>query len=214
MRAELGVSPENQEQLVFEVRSLSALPEETIAMVVPAYGDRRASHSQTLKPRVLVTGMSGTGKSSVVRRLREVGHDAVDIDEDGYLDESSEEPLWKEEPLRRVVQESEGPLFLAGTAANQGSFYPDLDHIVLLSAPATIVRERVRSRTNSPFGKRPGELDRIMADLENVEPLLRAGCDLELDTSRLGIIEVTNALLHHVGLPALPSDERTNRLQG
>jgi broad-specificity NMP kinase len=182
-------------------------------MVVPACGHRSASHSQTPGPRVLVTGMSGTGKSSVVHRLREVGHHAVDIDEDGYLDESGEEPLWKEEPLRRVVEDSEGPLFLAGTAANQGSFYPHLDHIVLLSAPAAVVRERVRSRTNSPFGKRPGELDRIMADLENVEPLLRAGCDLELDTSGLESVEVTNALLRHVGLPTLPADEETNRLQ-
>jgi hypothetical protein len=159
--------------------------------------------------------MSGTGKSSVIRCLRDVGHHAVDIDEDGYLDESGIEPLWTEEPLRRVVEQSEGPLFLAGTAANQGAFYPHLDHIVLLSAPAAVVRERVRRRTNSPFGKRPGELDRIMADLENVEPLLRAGCDLELDTSRLEIIEVTNALLRHIGLPTLPiTDEGTNRVGG
>ena len=170
-------------------------------MEVPAPSDRRASRSQAPAPHVLVTGMSGTGKSSVMRCLKDVGHHAVDIDEDGYLDESGDESLWKEEPLRRLIEESEGPLFLAGTAANQVSFYADLDHIVLLSAPAVVIRERIRSRTSNSFGKRPGELDRILADLAKVEPLLRAKCDLELDTSRLGVKDVTNALLRHVGLP-------------
>jgi hypothetical protein len=44
--------------------------------------------------------------------------------------------------------------------------------------------ERIGGRTNNTFGKSPEERARILADLAEVEPLLRAGCTHELDASR------------------------------
>jgi hypothetical protein len=43
----------------------------------------------------------------------------------------------------------------------------------LLSAPAGVLAERLASRTANSFGKAPGELGRVLDDLQAGEPLLR-----------------------------------------
>ena len=68
--------------------------------------------------------------------------------------------------------------------ANQGRFYDRFDAVVLLSAPADVMLERIDARTDNPFGKSAEERAQVLADLAEVEPLLRAGCTHELDASR------------------------------
>ena len=134
--------------------------------------------------RVLLTGMSGTGKSSVVRALAARGYKAVDTD-DGWS-----EPLpdgrqqWREDAIDRLLDtEDADVLFLAGCEENQAQFHPRFDHIVLLSAPVETLLERVATRTGNPYGKSAEELSRILDDLENVEPLLRRVADHEIRTT-------------------------------
>jgi hypothetical protein len=62
-------------------------------------------------------------------------------------------------------------------------FYPRFDHIVLLSAPAAVIVERLASRTTNPYGKRPEEVARVLALIQTIEPKLRQVADLEVDTS-------------------------------
>ena len=76
-------------------------------------------------------------------------------------------------------------------------FVPQFDHIVLLSAPADVLAERLGRRTNNQFGKRPEELDQVMTVLRTVEPLLRKLADHEIDT-RGSLDEVVAAVLMHV----------------
>jgi thymidylate kinase len=73
-------------------------------------------------------------------------------------------------------------LFISGCVSNQGKFYPRFDAVVLLSAPADVIFERVAYRESNAFGKRDAERERIFDDLANVEPLLRAGATAEIDT--------------------------------
>jgi dephospho-CoA kinase len=134
--------------------------------------------------RVLLTGMSGTGKSSVVQALAARGYKAVDTD-DGWS-----EPLpdgrqrWREDAIARLLDtEDADVLFLAGCEENQAQFHPRFDHIVLLSAPVETLLERLDTRTENPYGKSPEELRRILDDLENVEPLLRRVADHEVRTT-------------------------------
>ena len=134
--------------------------------------------------RVLLTGMSGTGKSSVVRALAARGYKAVDTD-DGWS-----EPLpdgrqqWREDAIDRLLDtEDADVLFVAGCEENQAQFHPRFDRIVLLSAPVETLLERVATRTGNPYGKSPDELSRILDDLENVEPLLRRVADHEIRTT-------------------------------
>ena len=75
-------------------------------------------------------------------------------------------------------------LFVQGCVRNQGKFYDRFDAVVLLSAPAEVILDRIARRTTNDYGKTSLEREMILDDLAKVEPLLRAGCSHELDASR------------------------------
>jgi shikimate kinase len=135
--------------------------------------------------RVLLTGMSGTGKSSVIAELKRRGFAAIDMDEPGWSVRDAEgHQLWCEERLREVLAaEHAGPVFVSGCAENQVKFYPQFSHIVLMSAPADVIKERLASRTDNPYGQRPDELAEVLHHLAWVEPLLRRSATHEIVTT-------------------------------
>src|SRR3954451_7322068 len=144
--------------------------------------------------RILVTGMSGTGKSSALAELERRGHYVVDTDYGGWGDGV----LWDEERMAALLAEADRrTLFVSGTVENQGRFYDRFDAVVLLSAPVDVLLERIRTRTTNPFGKSAEERKRILADLAEVEPLLRATATHELDATRP--VEVVVAELAAIG---------------
>lgn len=148
--------------------------------------------------RVLLTGMSGTGKSSVVRALVARGHKAVDTD-DGYVEELPDNrQRWREDAVEELLDtEDTEVLFVAGSEENQVRFHPRFDHIVLLSAPPDVVIERVSTRRNNPFGSTAADRQRILADLEAVEPLLRRVAHHEVVTT-VPLDEVVSTVLRLV----------------
>lgn len=146
--------------------------------------------------RVLLTGMSGTGKSSVIQALSARGFKAVDTD-DGWC-----EPLpgsrqrWREDAIGRLLDTEDAEvLFVAGCEENQVRFHRRFDLIILLSVPAEVLAERLASRTTNSFGRAPGELDRVLDDLQAVEPLLRTAATHEIRTT-MPLSEVVAAVLH------------------
>ena len=145
--------------------------------------------------RVMVTGMSGTGKSSALAELGRRGYRVVDTDDPGWReyrehDEPSDEThrgewLWVEERITGLLDSDDGrPLVVAGCVRNQSTFYDRFDAVVLLSAPAEVILDRIDRRTTNDYGKTPLERAMILDDLTRVEPLLRQGCTHELDASR------------------------------
>jgi shikimate kinase len=78
-----------------------------------------------------------------------------------------------------------------------GKFLPQFDDIILLSTSATVIVERLRKRTNNPYGKQPDEVARVLSLLETVEPLLRRSAGDEIDTS-VSLDDVVTAVLHIV----------------
>jgi hypothetical protein len=70
---------------------------------------------------------------------------------------------------------------VSGTVSNQGRFYSRFDAVVLLSAPAGVLLERIESRTTNDYGKTSEQRGLILAHLAEVEPLLRASCTHEID---------------------------------
>jgi thymidylate kinase len=67
---------------------------------------------------------------------------------------------------------------------NQSKFYDRFNAVVLLSAPADVILDRIARRTTNNYGKTSVERAMILDDLVRVEPLLRESCTHELDASR------------------------------
>jgi dephospho-CoA kinase len=149
--------------------------------------------------RILVTGMSGTGKSSVVAELSARGYKAVDADSAEYSEWvevsgdtsalgspewGARDWMWREDRIQALLStEDADVLFVSGCAANMGKFLPQFDHVVLLSAPAQIIVERLATRTTNAYGKRPEEVERTLELIETIEPRLRRVADHEIDAS-------------------------------
>ena len=139
----------------------------------------------TLHAAVLVTGMSGVGKSTVLAELARRGYATVDTDDGPWIELIGGEPLWRETLIEELLNRPrERPLFVQGTVANQGRFYDRFTAIVLLTAPTDVVLDRIAHRTNNPFGKTAQERSRILADIAETEPLLRQSATHEIDTTR------------------------------
>ena len=167
------------------------------------------SYSAGMK-RVLLTGMSGTGKSTLIHELAARGHKAIDTDSDEWSEwvtiagdgpvGRTAEPdwVWREDRIQRLLStEDADVLFVSGCKSNQGKFYAQFDHIVLLSAPARVIVERLATRTNNPYGKHPDQVAGVLHNLETVEPLLRRAAGHEIDT-RACLNDVVTILLRLV----------------
>jgi shikimate kinase len=135
--------------------------------------------------RVLLTGMSGVGKSSVVARLRELGYAAVDLDEPGWSETRADgEWVWREDRVADLLAANDDDLlFVSGCAENQGRFHERFEHVVLLSAPPGTLVERLAARTNNAFGKDPSEVEKVLQDQAAFEPLLRRSATSEIVTT-------------------------------
>ena len=137
--------------------------------------------------------MSGVGKSSVLAELARLGHRVVDTDSTDltrWVEVPEEfaggEWLWVEDRVDALLDSSGGDetLFVAGCVRNQGRFYDRFDAIVLLSAPAGVIVDRIATRTTNDFGKSERERAIVLHDLGATEPLLRGGCTHEIDATQ------------------------------
>ncbi len=146
--------------------------------------------------KVLITGMSGTGKSSLLTELKQAGHTTIDMDDQGRsIRDLSGNQLWNEKKLSPILLGHQtGHLFVAGCAENKASFYPFFNHIILLSAPIQVIKQRLLSRTNNPYGKLPDEMAEVLGHLNWVEPLLRKMATHEIVTT-IPIAEVVAKVL-------------------
>ena len=142
--------------------------------------------------KVLVTGMSGTGKSTALNELRSLGFQVIDTDEPGWTEWSDREEgyVWREDRIRELLAGEEGPaLYVSGTVSNQSRFYGYFDAVVLLSVPVDVLLNRIESRTTNPYGKTAEQRELILRDLAEVEPLLRKTCTHEIDGAQpLGVV--------------------------
>ena len=137
--------------------------------------------------RILVTGMSGAGKSTALLELARLGFQVVDTDEQPWSEWSDADGgyVWREDLVADLLsQENGATLYVSGTVSNQAAFYPRFDAVVLLSAPTEVLLARIDSRTTNPYGKTTEERTLILNHLAEVEPLLRATCTHEIDTAQ------------------------------
>ena len=121
-----------------------------------------------------ITGVSGTGKSTLTEEFRKKGFNSIDLD-DGFctwknigtgkeadINESDQPGFYEEndwycdlEKLYEFLKEQNEPIFIFGACANQDSFLPFFDKIFLLKCSPEIFSERIDLRTNNNYGKLP-----------------------------------------------------------
>jgi dephospho-CoA kinase len=149
--------------------------------------------------RILITGISAVGKSSVIEELARCGYYAVDLDNSDYSQwseitdelaqaagtpvETERDWVWREDRVAALLDDKKADLlFVSGCAPNMGKFRPFFDQVILLTAPDDITVQRLQTRTNNPYGKAEGEEERVLDLKVSVEPLLRQGATHEIET--------------------------------
>jgi dephospho-CoA kinase len=150
--------------------------------------------------RVLLTGMSGMGKSALVRELRRRGFEAYDADDDGFSEPRQDGRWgWRSDRVAELLaRDRSRPLFVAGCSEEQAAL--PFEHRILLTAPPAVLVERLRRRTTNPYGETPAEREQVLADRAQVEPRLRRSAGLVLDAT-VSTRELAEQLLRHLGLP-------------
>lgn len=131
-------------------------------------------------PLVWVTGVSGSGKSSVCELLKSQGRLAVDADWEGFSQwvhrdtgEAVADPpypvpagwienfAWKVSPEAVETLAASVPssvCFLCGGFENETEVLPFFDRVVCLVVDEATLRDRLTKRTTNHFGKNPDEL--------------------------------------------------------
>lgn len=164
---------------------------------------------------ILITGMSGTGKSTVILNLQARGYKAIDLDSDAFSIWVDAEPdpadpdnevqpgkdwVWDEKRVHELLDTRDVEyLFVSGCASNMSKFYQKLDHIILLTAPASTIAGRLQTRGGPAYGHIPEEVARVLRLQQSIEPLLKRRADLEIDTSSPHP-PTAELILRHIGL--------------
>lgn len=152
----------------------------------------------------LITGVAGTGKSTVAKELRKRGYAAYDTEEgfSYHINKATGErttypanpsPEWyaahervfDEKVLNNLLKNHAGePLFIASITANQKKFYPEFDKIFLLTAPDDVITHRLGTRTNNYFGRHPLELQRVVGRHKEFDDELIESGAIRIDSTK------------------------------
>lgn len=136
---------------------------------------------------VYITGISGSGKSAVLKELQSRGFEAYGTDEDGvsaFFDNETNEilndppatseqrtPEWRShftwkmrkdrvEELKNSAKDKD--IYLLGVAANEGEVWDFFDVVMALVIDDETLKQRIAHRTDNDFGKSEHELKQIM----------------------------------------------------
>jgi 2-phosphoglycerate kinase len=145
---------------------------------------------------VWITGVSGTGKSTVRAELARRGHQSFDADEDGiavWRDRKNAEQVYdpgdgnhpetwlrdhcwtinRARVERLALLARNDVVFLCGAVANEDEVWDLFDVVVCLVIDESTLRERLATRTTNKFGKAPTELEAILGWNQTMEATYR-----------------------------------------
>ncbi len=152
--------------------------------------------------KIYVTGVAGSGKSSIVRELSRRGIAAVDMDqglchwenrrtggmagwEPGRSEAWYAEHGWMcDVPELSSILAANDDVVVVGISSNQEEYLKEFDKVfVLTCTPATMIK-RLNARTDSDYGKHPSEQARLLAWQRAFEEEMVAKGALPLDGER------------------------------
>jgi thymidylate kinase len=138
-------------------------------------------------PLIFITGIPGSGKSTVRSELLKRGFEAHDVDEDGlkqwrdkktkvfksnlHLSWSAASKDFKEthdldvvpEKIKAIADSADAkPVFLCGSTGNEKELWNYFDKVFCLSIDSQTLHERIKHRKNNTFGKNKEEFQNIL----------------------------------------------------
>ena len=133
--------------------------------------------------KILVTGRSGTGKTTLCQKFVERGYNAFDsdridrfvgwrdlatgetakVDYDKTIDKTKIGWQWHHDTMKALVAKYRD-LILCGSADNQLEFYDYFDKVFVLNLPPEEQAKRILSRTEHDYGKLPTMLEQIIIE--------------------------------------------------
>ena len=145
-----------------------------------------------MKKRILVTGFSGVGKSTITLKLRDQGYTAYDLDDMPglfialhkgtgkqmeYWDTADLETVknfqWMcdKEKLQTIMDRDPAEtVFYCGAATNIVDLIDLFDVVILLVASPPVLRHRLTTRTNNTWGKTKEVQDYILLERKDDRP--------------------------------------------
>lgn len=119
----------------------------------------------------LISGLSGTGKSSVCAEFKRRGYKAVESDEvfGYYGDPKTGLPaprhqlnwIWDKKKVDEVLlNANDGDIFVCGGSMNESDFKSYFKKSFTLYVDDATLEQRLLTRTNNNFGKHPEDLAR------------------------------------------------------
>lgn len=168
--------------------------------------------------RYLVTGMAGTGKTTLEKALSQYGYETNDIDDGfaGWYDRETMEPVeydpsggsdWLKAHTYRLhlpvltvhlQKERRSPLIMFG---HTGDIYEQrglFDKVFLLEYPnGNLLRHRLLTRTGNDYGKHPDEVSRELSYYESFQNQFKAAGAIAIDCS-LPVSDIVAAIDHAI----------------
>ena len=159
-----------------------------------------------MKKSILITGISGTGKSTISDKLNQMGYKAYDMDSHpglfSMIDKKTKKPVvdHNNEDIEKVVgmdwicdktklksiieDESNELAFYCGSASNLEEILRFFDTIILLKVDELVMRQRLTSRTENDFGKTSEIQDWIMTWKDWWENDMQQKGAIDVDTNK------------------------------
>ena len=165
-----------------------------------------------MKKSILVTGVSGAGKTTLSKKLNEVGYKAYDMENIpnlfAMLDKKTGKPVvdhdnadlekvdamdWvcdTEKLASLIANESADVAFYCGNASDMDTILPFFDSVIMLKIGEEAMRHRLTTRTENDFGRTAKIQDWIMTWKDWWEDDMQKKGAVVIDTTELSLDEV------------------------
>lgn len=101
----------------------------------------------------LISGLPGTGKTSVCEELRSRGFNAIDADKT-FSSQTMHGWMWQDKELSEALNDPiKDILFICGSASNRDKYIHRFAKVFILYVDNDTLKTRLTNRTNNDFGK-------------------------------------------------------------